>query len=114
LALVRPTHAQGDFTLTVVLAFDAPPRNEVLIYNWPSLHKCHEAMQGEWSEDSKMVLLWRPAAEDAFSAKGPRVISATCLEGRAPPPSEEQQRFDAMLERRILDALNRAMREHSK
>jgi hypothetical protein len=114
LALARPTHARGDFTLTVVLAFDAPPRNEVLIYNWPSLQKCHEVIQGDWSADSEMVLLWHPAAEDAFSAKRPRVVSATCLEGRAPPPSEAQQRFDATLERTILDALNRAMREHSK
>jgi hypothetical protein len=115
LAIARPTHAQPeDFTLTVVLAFDAPPRNEVLVYNWPSLQKCHEAMQGEWSEDSKMVLFWRPAAEDAFSAKRPRVASATCREGRAPPPSEAQQRFDAMLERIILDALDRAMRERRR
>jgi hypothetical protein len=51
LALSRPTHAQG-FTLTVILAFDAPRRNEVLIYNWPSLQKCHEVIQGDWSADS--------------------------------------------------------------
>jgi hypothetical protein len=51
-------------------------------HDFPGI-KCHEVIQGDWSADSEMVLLWHPAAEDAFSAKRPRVVSATQLPDRA-------------------------------